>query len=262
MMRLVPYNKGSMNVLVDGQLIHYSDEGNGRVIVLLHGWGANFTTFNELNASLIKKYRVIRLDFPGFGSSPKPKDVWSVSDYGQLVSRFLSKIEVTSVYAMIGHSFGGRVTIKGIADNNLQPQKVVLVDAAGVKPPKAMRQSIYKSIAKLGKAATALPVFKAIRPMLRKKLYNAAGSSDYLNANEMQLIFLNTINEDLLPFVQLMTQPTLLIWGKNDKETPVSDAEKMMHELPKGRLVVIDNAGHFVYIDAFKQCIKELDAFL
>ena len=262
MMRLVPYNKGSMNVLVNGQLIHYSDEGDGRVIVLLHGWGANMATFNELNTHLLKKYRVILLDFPGFGTSPKPKDVWSVSDYGQLVSRFLDKIEVVSVYAMIGHSFGGRVIIKGIADNNLHPQKVVLLDAAGVKPPKATRQLIYKSIAKLGKAATALPIFKAIRPMLRKKLYNAAGSTDYLNANEMQLIFLNTINEDFLPFIHLMTQPTLLIWGKNDKETPVSDAEKMMQELPKGRLVVIDNAGHFVYVDAFKQCIKELDVFL
>jgi pimeloyl-ACP methyl ester carboxylesterase len=138
----------------------------------------------------------------------------------------------------------------------------VLVDAAGVKPPKAMRKSIYKSIAKLGKATTALPIFRSLRPMLRKKLYSVAGSTDYLNANEMQLIFLSTINEDLLPLVQSITQPTLLIWGKNDKETPTSDAEKMLRELPNGRLVVIDNAGHFVYVDAFEQFMKELDIFL
>lgn len=251
-----------MNVLVKGQLINYIDEGKGRIVVLLHGWGANSATFNNLAKHLIKNFRVIRVDFPGFGASPKPSDVWSVGDYAMLVADFLAKLGLNDTYAVIGHSFGGRVIIKGVAEKLIVSEKVVLIDAAGVKPPKSMRKAVYKSIAKLGKAATALPVFKTLRPRLRKKLYSAAGSTDYLNANEMQLIFLNTINEDLLPYVHDITQPTLLIWGENDNDTPVTDAEKMVHELPKGRLVVIPDAGHFVYSDAYEAVVKELDAFL
>lgn len=251
-----------MNVLVDGQLINYFDQGKGRVIVLLHGWGANLSTFDNLAKELTKRFRVIRLDFPGFGGSPKPSDVWTVGDYAHNLSQFLEKINVTDIYAVIGHSFGGRVIIKGIAKDFISPKKVVLIDAAGVKPPKTIRKSLYKSIAKLGKATTALPVLKTLRPMLRKKLYSAAGSSDYLNANEMQLIFLNTVNEDLLPYVQSIQQSTLLLWGENDMETPVSDAKKMMSELKHGQLVIIPNAGHFAYVDAYDVVIKELGTFL
>jgi pimeloyl-ACP methyl ester carboxylesterase len=251
-----------VNVLVKKQLINYIDEGKGRIVVLLHGWGPTSATFDDMAKYLSEKFRIIRLDFPGFGASPKPSDVWGVGDYAELVANFLAKLELRDVYAVIGHSFGGRVAIKGVAEKLITPEKVVLIDAAGVKPPKTMRKALYKSLAKLGKAATALSVLKTLRPMLRKKLYSAAGSTDYLNANEMQLIFLNTINEDLLSYVHNIAQPTLLIWGGNDYETPVSDAKKMMQELPNGRLVVVPDAGHFVYIDDFRVVTKELDAFL
>jgi pimeloyl-ACP methyl ester carboxylesterase len=52
------------------------------------------------------------------------------------------------------------------------------------------------------------------------------------------------------------------LWGENDTETPVEDAKKMMSELKKGQLIIIPNAGHFVYIDAYNEVIKEMDAFL
>ncbi|CAN5396452.1 alpha/beta hydrolase [soil metagenome] len=251
-----------MNVLVDGQLINYSDEGEGKVIVLLHGWGSKYSTFDDIALHLKKKFRVIRLDFPGFGASPKPSDVWGVSDYANLTSQFLKKIKASDVYAIIGHSFGGRVIIKGIAEELLSAEKVILMDAAGLKPSKTVRKSLYTSIAKIGKATTSLPLLKTLRPVLRKKLYSAIGSTDYLNANEMQQIFLNTISEDLMQYVHHITQPTLLLWGQNDTETPVSDAQKMLRELNKGKLAIIPNAGHFVYVDAFDQVTQELDRFL
>ena len=251
-----------MNVLVDGQLINYSDEGEGKVIVMLHGWGAKYSTFDNITSHLKKNFRVIRFDFPGFGASPKPSDVWGVGDYAHVTNQFLKKIKASDVYAIMGHSFGGRVIIKGVAKKLLTAEKVILIDAAGLKPPKSMRKSLYASIAKIGKTTTSLPLLKTLRPMLRKKLYSAIGSTDYLNANEMQHIFLNTISEDLMQYVHQITQPTLLLWGQNDTETPVSDAHKMLGELDKGKLVIIPGAGHFVYSDAFDQVTQELDRFL
>ena len=251
-----------MNIIVNGQLINYISEGQGRVLLFLHGWGADVSSFKDLSAHFKKKFRVIRLDFPGFGGSPKPDDTWTVASYSALVAGVVKKLEIGDVYAAIGHSFGGRVIIKGISNGDIVAAKIVLIDAAGVKPPATVKKSLYALVAKIGNVATSLPGLRALRPMLRKNLYKAAGTTDYAGAQAMKQIFLNTINEDLLPDVHTLKQPTLLIWGENDTETPVGDAYKMMNELDNAQLVVVPDAGHFVFIDNKAAVIKELDGFL
>jgi len=251
-----------MKVLVNNQLIEYKDEGSGRTVLLLHGWGTNLATFDQLAGHLAKKFRVIRFDFPGFGQSPKPADDWSVSDYARLTRDFLEKLKITELQTIIAHSFGGRVAIKYAGLGYQAPRNVVLIGAAGVKPRQSLQKLIYNGVAKMGKLTTSLPVLKKIQPTLRKHLYSAAGSTDYLQSDQMQKIFLNVISEDLLPEVSQLTQPTLLIWGKDDTETPLEDANLMLESLNKGRLVAIPDAGHFVYIEAYDKVIKELDGFL
>jgi len=252
-----------MKVLVNGQLIEYKKEGRGRTILLLHGWGDSLATFNDLTKYFVGRgFEVIRFDFPGFGGSAKPDDSWGVSEYAALTGELLKKLKVKNLYALVGHSFGGRVIIKGIASGFLDAKKVVLIGAAGVKPPKSAKKQAFKAVAKVGKAVTALPGLKNLREGLRESLYGAAGSTDYLRAGQMQQIFLNTINEDLLPEVAAMTQPTLLLWGENDSETPVRQAELIQAQLPYGTLVVVPEAGHFVFMDDPTAVTKELDGFL
>jgi len=107
-----------------------------------------------------------------------------------------------------------------------------------------------------------MPVVNKMQPALRKRLYNSAGSTDYLQADQMQKIFLNVVNEDLLPEVAKITQPTLLIWGQNDTETPIKYANLMLNLLTNGQLVVMPDAGHFVHIEAWDWVTVELDKFL
>jgi pimeloyl-ACP methyl ester carboxylesterase len=251
-----------MQIMVNGQLVQYKDEGKGPVIVLLHGWGANLASFDGIVTYLSTQFRVIRFDFPGFGGSPKPADSWGVSEYAQLTAGVLAKLNIRIIFAFGGHSFGGRVIIKGVADKILSSEKVILIDTAGIRPRSSARKNILKVVAKTGKVVTSLPGLRTLRPALRKKLYTAAGTTDYLEADAMQKIFLNTINEDLLPIVSSITQPTLLIWGENDTETPVSDAYMLMNELVDGELLVVPEAGHFVYIDDPLAVQRALEAFL
>lgn len=250
-----------MKILVDGQLVEYTDEGKGRTVLLLHGWGMSLGAFDDMAKNLSSQYRVIRLDFPGFGASPKPSDEWGVGEYAELVGKLTEKLKL-DLYAVIGHSFGGRVIIKGVANGIIHTDKVVLIGAAGVKPPQSAKKALFNAVAKVGKAATIMPGLNKLRPMLRKKLYSAAGSTDYLHADAMKKIFLNTINEDLLPLIHRVACPTLLIWGEYDMEAPLSDAYKMMNELPDAQLCVINDAGHFVYIDDPLAVGKELGVFL
>lgn len=251
-----------MKIMVQGQLVEYKDEGTGPVIVLLHGWGANLASFSDLAKELSNNARVIRLDFPGFGGSVKPDDSWGVGEYAQFVSAFLKKLNIDAVDAFIGHSFGGRVIIKGIATGVLSAKKIVLLDTAGVRPQPTAKKAFLKMIAKTGKVVTTIPGLRKIRPLLRSKLYAAAGATDYLNAQAMQKIFIHTINEDLLPYVASITQPCLLVWGERDAETPVADAYKIMNELTDGTLTVVPEAGHFVYLDEPVIVTKALKAFL
>jgi len=104
-----------MKVIIDDQFVEYSDQGSGKVVLMLHGWGQNLVTFDKIAEDLSKNFRVIRFDFPGFGGSPKPKTDWFVGDYAENTVELLKKLGVGSLFAVIGHSFGGRVIIKGFS---------------------------------------------------------------------------------------------------------------------------------------------------
>jgi len=251
-----------MKVLVGGQLIEYKDEGKGKVLLLLHGWGANLGSFNDLAKHLSKKYRVIRFDFPGYGASPQPSTDWYIGDYAKLTSELLKKLKIEKLHAVVGHSFGGRVIIKMSALGLLATQKVILLGAAGIKPKQTPKKALYRMIAKTGKAATSLPGLKKVRASLREKFYVAIGSTDYLRSESMQQIFLHTVNEDLLPFVKTVKQPSLLIWGENDDQTPVGDAYRMLNELEDAELFVVEDAGHFVYLDDPEIVYTKIEGFL
>jgi pimeloyl-ACP methyl ester carboxylesterase len=101
-----------------------------------------------------------------------------------------------------------------------------------------------------------------LQPALKRRLYGAAGASDYLNAGDMRRIFLNTINEDLLPAATLVDRPVLMIWGANDAEVPVPVAQKLKARLPQAELVVVPEAGHFVHQDDEAAVLAELERFL
>lgn len=251
-----------MNVIVEKLLINYKDEGKGKILLFLHGWSADQTAFDDLAKGLSSDFRVIRLDLPGFGQSQVPPESWRVQDYADLVVKFLQKIEVKDVYAGISHSFGGRVTIKLISQNLLQPSKVVFMGAAGIKPKTGARKLAFKSLAKAGRVATNLPVLKKLQPKLRRQLYAKAGADDYLHSGPMRQIFLHTINEDLTDEIGSITQPTLLIWGEDDDQTPVRDGYIFHEKLADSKLVIVPGAGHFVFVDDGAVVTRELRKFL
>jgi pimeloyl-ACP methyl ester carboxylesterase len=211
---------------------------------------------------LAEKYKVVRFDFPGFGGSPQPLEDWGVGDYAKLTAAVLAKLKISSVHAFVGHSFGGRVIIKGYATEVLQADKVILIGAAGIKPKKTIKKAMITGAAKLGKGVTAVPGLRGLREPLRKRLYGYAQSTDYLEAEGMKRIFIKTIEEDLLEAVSSISSPSLLIWGAEDKETPVSDAEKMKARLQNASLVVVPSAGHFVFLDAPEKVNTLVDGFL
>jgi pimeloyl-ACP methyl ester carboxylesterase len=108
----------------------------------LHGWGANIELVWPLAESLAKQgFKVFSLDLPGFGNSAPPPTAWTVHDYAALVIAFMD-VQGLDRVCLFGHSFGGRISILLGARYAERFSKIVLCDAAGVKPPTPLRRVI------------------------------------------------------------------------------------------------------------------------
>lgn len=251
-----------MQTIITNHLVNYQDQGKGPVIVLLHGWGASLDNMSELTAALAKQYRVISFDFPGFGASEHPGAAWGVREYTEFTRDVLEKLGVHDVYAVIGHSFGGRVIIKGVSEGILLPQKVVLIGSAGVKHADSLKNTTYKVVAKTGKALLRIPGLKKLAAPAKRKLYESAGSSDYIQSGAMKDIFIKTITEDLSDDARKLSMPVLLIWGGQDVEAPVADGRFFHSVMKQSEMHIIPDAGHFVHNEYPKEVAAWVEEFL
>lgn len=230
--------------------INYTDKGQGDLVVLLHGWGSNITLFENMINLLSVKYRVVAMDMPGFGDSEEPKEPWCVDDYVDFVLEFLKKYSFDKV-TFLGHSFGGRVIIK-LCSRKLpfEIEKVILVDSAGVKPEKTTAQKVKQTAYKMTKKVYSSNAFQKMFPSALENLRRKNGSADYNAASPvMRQTLVKVVNEDLCDLMPNVKCPALLIWGKNDDATPLSDGEKMEKLMPEAALVAFDNAGHYSFLE-------------
>lgn len=251
-----------MNLLVNQIKTAYDDEGEGKVILLLHGWGTSRDNFAELREALRDNYRVIVPDLPGFGDSDMPPSDWRVADYADFVANFLKALGIDNLYAIAVHSFGGRIAIKGLSTGVLQPEKLILIDAAGIGHSKSARNVAFAVVAKVGKTIMRLPGLRGQYKKAQQKLHEKAGSADYAEAGEMQQIFLNAIHEDLRDEVRCLMLPTLIIWGSEDNETPLSDARLFHATISGSQLKIVQGAGHFVHNEFPEKVAKFVREFL
>lgn len=248
-----------MKIIVQGLAIEYADDGAGPVVLMLHGWKDTLHTFDALAAKLVDRYRIVRIDMPGFGESDMPDPQSRLDDYVDLVDAFIRKMNL-KVDTLVGHSFGGRVIIKGIHRKVFSPRKVVLIASAGVAERNAARGGALKMVAKVGKLAT-MPLPHGIRQKLRRRLYSSIGS-DYHASGRLKDIFLNVVQENLSAAAPSLTMPTLLVWGAEDTQTPLTDGDKLHHLIRGSRLETIRGATHFVHQEHPEKVAQLMSAFL
>jgi pimeloyl-ACP methyl ester carboxylesterase len=243
-----------MKVIVNDLALQYTDEGDGLVILMLHGWKESLHAFDAYVSPLSKSYRVVRLDLPGFGGSEMPKTTWSLDDYVWIVALFIAKLEL-DVEILVGHSMGGRIALKGVANNSLRPAGLVVIATACLARQRTLRNKMLTIVAKVGKAVSTVPPFSWYRPRLRRALYDAVGS-DYFAAGSLKNTYLQIIREDLRDAASKVTVPTLIIWGRDDTITPVGEGEMLRDCIKGSELYVIDHAGHDVPMEKPHEVLK------
>ena len=233
----------------NGTEVFCKQSGNGKnAVVLLHGWGASSAAMDGIYAYLSKNGRsVFSVDFPGFGKSDFPPETWGVYDYADCVQYILNESGIVRP-VLIGHSFGGRVALilgaRGIAS------KLVLADAAGLKPKMSLKKK------------RAIARYKAAKR--KGKILSDAGSADYAALSPaMKKVFVRIVNTHLDGLLAKIDVPTLLFWGKEDKDTPPYMAKRFHKGIKDSGLVRLNGAAHFAYAergDVFNAAVRVFTA--
>ena len=227
--------------------INITVAGEGEPVFLLHGWGCTHAIFTPLQQLLSQQYKVYNFDFPGFGESDEPSQVWGTEEYTRMVEAFAKEHSIDNP-SLVGHSFGGRISIIFASRNKVS--RVALVDAAGIKPKRPFKYywKVYTFKALKWLCNTFLPKEAAKKIIDRRR--KGAGSADYNNASPMMRAILSkVVNEDLTHLLPKIGAPTLLFWGNNDTATPLSDAKTMERLIPDAGLVIAHGTGHFSFLE-------------
>lgn len=217
------------------------------VIVILHGWGLSGDTFlpltNELKA---RGYTVFAPDFPGFGAATIPSHAWDLGDYAKFLHHYLQQHHIVNPI-FIGHSFGGRVSLKY---EHLYPKSVralILSGAPGFSPVNRKKLFIFIALAKIGATFWSLPVLNFLKETVRTWYYSLVGAREFSKAKGvMRQIFKNIVQEELITPMKAVHVPCMLIWGENDTIVPVDIAKKMVSVIPGAKLSILPECDHRV----------------
>ena len=223
-----------MQILVGDQLLRIETKGGpigsaSRALIFLHGWAMTGRDFDDLAVRLAERipaYAFVQVDLPGFGDSPlASQGGLSLNDYCTTLEALFKKLGLAQV-TLVGHSLGGRIAIKFAARAPDQVEKLVLISAAGIyaRSPRLILLRTGRALFKT--------LFFAVRDFafilrLKNLLGAAFGSRDYQVARgALRETLKKVLAEDLRPDAKKISAPTLLVWGKEDRITPLRDADE------------------------------------
>jgi len=262
----------------NGNELHYTESGSGFPILMIHGFGGSNRDFLLLDSLLNDKYRVIRVDLPGFGLSDFPEAVSENTDFQQVYTEYFEfladTLHLDSMYVM-GNSLGGMMAWNLTTEQPEKVKKLVLFNSAGYDMKEAIKSAnakifqnpVVKLLLKNG-----IPFFMTKRGINRvfydraiyteeriqrvndmwnregnlKQILNMASSEKYLDQN----------------IIKEVACPTLIVWGKQDKIIPVKYAERFHSDIKSSQLVVYDSCGHVPMLEKPIQVQQDVLRFL
>ena len=240
-------------------MTHYVSEGSGRTVIILHGWGDNVVGWVQFIDKLAKQYRVVALDLPGFGKTQAPKTAWGLDEYASFVAAFVQKTELEP-WAIVGHSNGGAIALRGLGSGKLHTERLVLLASAGIRNEHMGRSKVLGVFTKLGKLIMS-PLPQTTKKKIQQKVYTLVGS-DMLVAENLQETFKKIIVDDVRSDAKNIKIPTLLVYGQDDTSTPARYGKILHGLLADSRLDILPQAGHFVHLDQPDKTLEMMKDFL
>ena len=227
-------------------MIAYLQRGEGKDVVLLHGYLASKESFYPQLEYFSRYFRVTALDFPGFGEAEPLSAAWSVADYADWTQTALSSLGISFPH-VIAHSFGGRVAIKLLARGAFD--RAVLAGCAGIVPRRTLSYRVR------------VKAYRAVKKVAPRFAERRFGSAEYRTLSPlMKESYKKIVNEDLREEARRIARPVLLINGTEDRATPPSFAKIYLSCIPQSKLFCMEGCGHFAHLEdplAFNAAAEE-----
>jgi pimeloyl-ACP methyl ester carboxylesterase len=273
---VVFHSEHSRFVDVDGVRVHYQEAGdqNAPALILIHGFASSTLVWSKVFLALAEEgYRVIAVDMLGYGYSAKPRNgEYTIAGQAKLLTRLLDRLGITHAI-LVGSSYGGAVAATCALDYVDRVEKLVLVGAVSNNRPLA-----YKLMRVFGSPVfgdVVSPLLIGSRRLLRRRMKRVYDRHAWvlderrvearhlpLRAAGTQRAIIRTVRrwdaERISRDAHQIRQPTLLLWGENDREIPLADGERLHAEIPGSRLIVFLNCGHLPheeYPEAFTNLV-------
>jgi pimeloyl-ACP methyl ester carboxylesterase len=263
---------------VEGVRVHYQEVGdrNAPPMILIHGFAASNLVWSKVLLELADAgFRVIAPDLPGYGYSAKPRHLdYTIASQAKLISSLVQQLGIQRAL-FVGSSYGAAIAATIALDHPALVEKLVLVGAVtNNKPTRYLLMRLFSSPI-IGDVLSPLVV--GSRRLLRlrmKRVYDRHSwvlDERRVDARHLPLAtrgahraIIRTVRrwdaERVSREAHLLTQPTLLLWGDNDREVPLRDGEYLHEKIPQSRLVVFRECGHLPqeeYPAAFTKLVVE-----
>jgi pimeloyl-ACP methyl ester carboxylesterase len=258
---------------LDGVRVRYVDTGRGSPVVLIHGFASSLETWASVTPALVESgHRVIALDLRGFGWTDRPPGDYSSEAQARLVLALMDQLGVARA-SVVGHSYGGGVALRLALVAPERVDRIALYDAwaySGQLPAffhvaradgigEAMFATWYgeraedrMALAFYDQRYVTMELIDAVEASLRRPGTYAAALA------AVRAMHYEEVEEQY----RTIEHPALLLWGREDRVTPIEIGERLSRELPGARLVVYPGCGHFPMIEHARQSTAELARFL
>jgi pimeloyl-ACP methyl ester carboxylesterase len=257
------------------------EEGQGRPILLLHGFGTSGYSWRKIVPALARDHRVITLDLRGFGASDKPLDEhYSIADQAEAVEAFIKQEDLKDL-TVVGHSFGGGVTLAlALKLGKERPARIhdlVLLDTIAYRQPLPVffRLLQYPAVAQVSmtlippevQATEALRLAYYERDKITARDIMEYASPLYSPAGKRALIA--TVNklipddiDEIAERYKTLKLPTQIIWCDADRIVPLALGRRLNENIPSAQLTVLSDCGHFPHEEKPEETVAVIRAFI
>lgn len=265
--------------LNNGVRMHYREDGvaSGPIVVLVHGYGDSFLTWDAFIKQLTPRYRVLTIDLPGHGLTRAPKGfVLDAAAYADLVDDFAARLDLPK-FTLVGNSMGGGVAWLTAVRHPERLNGLVLMDAAGwpaetlTKPPLVFRilgspfgRFMLQHVETRPLTASGLKMDVVDTSMITPEFVDRWVEVQRAPGHRAVLMSrsLNTTGVATPEVVSRIRTPTLVLHGEQDKIIDVKSGRKFAETIPGARLIVYPDAGHLPQYEIPERSAADVAAFV
>lgn len=252
--------------------VHYLEQGEGEPLLLIHSIGQSIYTWRDLMPLLAQHYRVIAVDLPGFGHSDRPASLnYSMDEMASCIFLIMDVLNLPTTHIM-GVTVGGLYVLQAVSMRPDRFQKVIALTPGGItaKMPKRIRRmegagGFFAREAYSEKdLAQDLPLFYYDGTLCTKEVQAQVFSTcDSFAARQAIMYAIRNCDEAYTwDCVARMRHEVLILWGEEDKLSPLERLFEVQTYVAKGVYHSIRNAGHWMHEEKSEQIAEVVHRYL